>query len=463
MYLARSLVRDFFGGAMPVSNAVRNFLESRAISFDVTPVGEATGFDKNRGLRTVLCKDVNGLVLVVVPQDEFIDIEQLRAVSGRSLRLVYADEQREVLADFDETGLVPLGALLGVSALFHDGIPRDGMLHFTSEDKTGVVSLTASALHGAQYREVAYLDISRKITPEWVAHRQQQQIFTRKRIESMLDDLQGLPAMPEMAERILHVAADANATAQHLAKVIEVDPSLSAQIISYATSAFYGYRGDITSVRDAISRVLGFELVANIAAGISLGTAFNVPADGPIGLSAFWRHAVYTSALAERLCKVVPRDRQASPGAAYLSGLLHDFGYLVLGHMLPAAFESLNQNIAANSTINVTTTESLILGMSHTDIGARLLQLWKLPDEAVIAARYHHTPDYRAEDAIYAHLVSLAEGLLHQQGVISDADKIPSDITRALLGLDAAAIEKAAQPVLDACAELDTLAQVLGR
>lgn len=150
---------------MPVSSAVRNFLESHAISFDATPVGEATGFDKNRGLRTVLCKDANGLILVVVPQDEFIDIEQLHAVSGRSLRLMYADEQREVLPNFDEIGLVPLGALLGVRALLHGGIPRDGLLYFTSVDKTEVVSFTASALHGVQHREVTYLDISRKITP----------------------------------------------------------------------------------------------------------------------------------------------------------------------------------------------------------------------------------------------------------------------------------------------------------
>ncbi|MBI3774660.1 MAG: hypothetical protein HY273_03750 [Gammaproteobacteria bacterium] len=93
----------------------------------------------------------------------------------------------------------------------------------------------------------------------------------------------------------------------------------------------------------------------------------------------------------------------------------------------------------------------------------RLVELSLLQDEAVIAAQYHHAPDYRAEDAVYAHLVGLAEGLLHRQGVISDADTKLSDITLALLGLNDAAIEKAAQPVLDACAELDTLSQLLSR
>ncbi len=443
---------------MSVSSAVKNYFATHATSFEVTQVAATACFDKRRWLRALLCEDLKGRVLVIVPHDDFLDMEVLCAASKRALRPVYAD----VRVNLDAIGLVPLGALLGVPTLMHDGIPRDGKLHFTGTDHTAVVSVDASALHAAQH-EASYVDIARRITPDWVAQRQNQHLFTRKRIESLLEDVEGLPAMPEMAQRILHVAGDINSTAQDLAKVIEVDPSLSAQIISYAASAFYGYRGDITSVRDAISRVLGFELVANIAVGISLGTTFKVSVEGPIGLSAFWRHAVYTSALAERLCKAVPRDRQARPGAAYLSGLLHDFGYLVLGHILPAAFASLNQSIAANATLNVTMIESLTLGMSHTDIGARLLQRWKLPEEAVTAARYHHTPDYRAEDAVYAHLVRLTEGLLHQHGVFGDADPAACEITRALLGLDAAIIATTAQPVLDACTELDTLAQLLSQ
>lgn len=447
---------------MSISNAVKNYFETQTISYEVTPADVVGSLDKRRRLRTVLCEDALGMVLVVVPYDDFLDMDYLRLAAKRALQPVYANKQSAALTRYDEIGLAPLGGLFELPTLLHSGIPRDGKLFFSVGNQAEVVSLDASALHAAQ-REASYLDIAHQITPAWVTQRQQRLIFTRKRIEMLLEDLEGLPAMPEMAHRILQVAGDSDSTAQDLSKVIEVDPSLCAQIISYATSAFYGYRGDITSVRDAIARVLGFELVANIAVGISLGTTFRVPVDGPIGLSAFWRHAVYTSALAERLCKVVPRDRQVRVGMAYLSGLLHDFGFLVLGHILPAAFESLNQSIAANATLNVKTVESLIVGMSHTEIGARLLLRWKLPDEAVIAAQYHHTPDYRAEDAVYAHLIGLAESLLHQQGVISDADTTLSDITLTLLGLNEAAIEKAAQPVLDACAELDTLSQLLSR
>jgi HD-like signal output (HDOD) protein len=112
----------------------------------------------------------------------------------------------------------------------------------------------------------------------------------------------------------------------------------------------------------------------------------------------------------------------------------------------------------------VTTLEDLVVGFRHTDIGDQLLQQWKIHDEAVLAARHHHDPNYRDEFAAYTQLILVAEHLLHQHGVVSDSDWEPvPDTTLALLGLTRESIDKAAQPVIEACAGLDTLAQMLGQ
>lgn len=448
---------------MAVSGVVANFLESHSIAFESIAIDAAESIDAERWLRAVLFRETKNVLLVVVPKDNFLDIEVLCSATGKKLAPVYPETIGEVVPGHDALNavLVPLGALYGVRTLLHQSIPRDGTLYFTDRDGESVLGVAAQDLIAAQ-RDLSQADIAFPVTDEMIKRHRDQHEFMRKRIDALLEDVEGLPAMPQMAQRILQVTGDPSAAAIDLAKVIEVDPSLSAQIISYATSAFYGYRGDITSVREAISRVLGFELVANIALGIAIGTSFKVPAEGPIGLSAFWRHAVYASALAERLCKIVPRDRLARPAMAYLSALLHDFGYLVLGHIMPQAFQQLNQAIAANSTLKISTLENMILGMSHTEIGPRLLQQWKLPDEAVIAAQWHHAAEYRDEFAVYPQLIAVAEHLLHQHGVGSDADIGPLPrFTLSLLGVDESAVERAAQPVIDACAELDSLSQLL--
>lgn len=448
---------------MPVSSVVANYLAKHSLSCEIIALDDGDRIEVGRWLRAVLFQDSKGALLVVVPRDDFLDIDVLRKSTGRPLDPVFAENISALAPNDNEVHavIVPLGVLYGVPTLMHQGVPQDGTLYFTDRDGDTVLGFAAQDLIAAQ-RDLSHADIAMAVTDAFIEQRRAQNAFMRKRVDSLLEDVEGLPAMPQMAQRILQVTGDPSSAAVDLAKVLEVDPSLSAQIISYATSAFYGYRGDITSVREAISRVLGFELVANIALGIAIGTSFKVPAEGPIGLSAFWRHAVYASALVERLCKIVPRDRLARPAMAYLSALLHDFGYLVLGHVMPQAFQQLNHAIAANTTLNINALEQIVLGVTHCEIGPRLLQQWKLPDEVVIAAQWHHTADYRDEFAVYPQLIMVAEHLLHAHGVGSDANAGPvPGLTLSLLGVDASAVERAAQPVIDACAELDSLSQLL--
>ncbi len=443
--------------------AVLDFLDQQAVPHQVIPVTDSSAIDRSRWVRPVLFRDLDGFALVISPLDEFLDIEALRGATGRELRPVFTEIRADFLNNHGGADLFPLGAIYKVPTFIQRDIPRDGPLGIVDGDNINRIEMDAGNFWQLQF-EPTDIAFTTPVTAALIEERIQRHAFSRKRIEAMLGDVEGLPAMPEMSTRILQVTGDPDSDATDLARVIEVDPSLSAQIISYATSAFYGYRGEISSVRDAISRVLGFDLVANIALGIAIGTGFRVTADGPIGLSAFWRHAVYTSALAERISKAVPRDRGVKSGMAYLSGLLHDFGFLLLGHLMPDVFKALNQAIAANPTIEVTTLEDLVVGFRHTDMGDQLLQQWKIHDEAVLAARHHHNPDYRDEMAAYAHLTLVAEHLLHEHGVVSDSSFGPvPESTLALLGLTEQAIAKAARPVLEACAGLDTLAQMLGQ
>src|SRR5690606_8304437 len=109
---------------------------------------------------------------------------------------------------------------------------------------------------------------------------------------------------------------DPTAEAKDLARLVAKDPSLSAQLISWACSPYYGYPGKITSIDDAIIKVLGYDLVMNIALGIAIGQVMRVPNEGPIGLYNYWKHAIYTATLVERLVGLVPRENRPFRGLA---------------------------------------------------------------------------------------------------------------------------------------------------
>src|SRR5690606_21541643 len=88
--------------------------------------------------------------------------------------------------------------------------------------------------------------------------------LTSSRMRQRLDETLEIPPLSSTAERILQLRTNPNATVSELASIVEADPSLAAQVVSWASSPYYAAPGKIRSVQDAIVRVLGFDLVSNL-------------------------------------------------------------------------------------------------------------------------------------------------------------------------------------------------------
>lgn len=288
----------------------------------------------------------------------------------------------------------------------------------------------------------------------------------RRRIEQVYE----LPPMPEMARRILQLRNNPDASIAELAGIVEMDPSLAAQVVRYAASPFYAYRGRINSIHDAITRVLGFDMVMNMALGLATGRSFHNPCEGPLGLHAFWKHAIYTATLAQALAKRMPPKSRPQPGMIYLAGLLHNFGFLLLGHLFPPEFKLLDKLVAAHPESPVTSLEKCVLGMGqaqdllemgHAQIGTWLMQSWHMPEEIVVTLREHHNPEYAGDHALFPHLVMVADHVLKGLGIgdASDDQLPPASLDRLELSEDAVR-ETAALLFID-CTALDMMAQQL--
>ena len=277
----------------------------------------------------------------------------------------------------------------------------------------------------------------------------------RQRIESTTE----LPAMPELAQALLRLNVNPNGNILDLVEIVELDPSLAAQIMRYARSPFFGYRGDIPSLQHAITSVLGYRLTMDIAIGLSLGKSFSIPRNGPLGLYAFWQHSVYSAALVERLITLMPRRHRPLPGLGFLGGLLHNFGVLLLAHLFPRETAQLQQVIKANPERPRVELERQILNTDHTEIGTWLMKSWNLQPEVQVAVSEHHNPRYRGDHAAYAQLTLIADRLLMRHD-IGDADStdLPEDIL-ASLGLSAEEAEEVLAQIIEAADDLNQLSQ----
>jgi HD-like signal output (HDOD) protein len=279
----------------------------------------------------------------------------------------------------------------------------------------------------------------------------------RQRIESTTE----LPAMPDVANELLRLTSNPDGNINDLIEIIELDPSLSAQLLRYANSAFFGHSGDVVTLQQAITGVLGYRVTIDIALGIALGKSFNIPSSGPMGLFTFWQHSVYSAALAERLLPMIPRPQRPTAGLAFLCGLLHNFGILLIGHLFFKETAILAQVRKANPTRSVVELERTVLTADHTEIGTLLMRQWNLPAELQTVAAHHHDPDYQGVHSPYVQLTLLTDRALKSYGIgEAESDEIPDPILDAL-GLSRDDVEKATAAIIDSENDLNQLARQL--
>ncbi len=241
--------------------------------------------------------------------------------------------------------------------------------------------------------------------------------------------LEKLPTLPEIAHRLMHLMGDPLADARKLAEIVMLDPSLTSQVIRWANSPLYGYKGRIESVQDAISRVLGYDYVLSLALGIAAMGPLSLPVDGPLGSRRQWRHNLSSSYLMDKINQQISAENRLSNDQIQLAALLHNMGFLLLGSQFEQEFVYLNRLVAANPDLAVIRIEDFAMATNHTLLGAWLMRAWALPGPIVNVVFHHHNPFYRGEDYLLNLVTFYNDCLLGKLG-IGDAviQHCPGDI-----------------------------------
>ncbi|MBS3963560.1 MAG: HDOD domain-containing protein [Methylomonas sp.] len=229
--------------------------------------------------------------------------------------------------------------------------------------------------------------------------------------------IKALPPLPGTAAQIVQLMANPDADADRLAHIIERDPLLTAQIIRWASSALYGYRGQLTTVKDAIVRVLGYSVVLDMALGLSVLAPLKSPKDGVIGTRIFWVHALSSTRLMAKLANLLPPERLPDQQALFLAGLIHNIGFPLLGHQFQDEFTYLNRLIETNPGLSIFNLESFAFGVNHAELGAWLMTTWAMPEVVTNVVYHHHNPFYRGDHYVLNLLTFVNDCLLGQLGI----------------------------------------------
>ncbi|MGY4491681.1 aminoacyl-tRNA deacylase and HDOD domain-containing protein [Pseudomonas sp. TE3610] len=415
--------------------------------------------DPARKVQAVLLNDAVGALMVLFPQNHLLDLNRLAELTGRKLTAVPLDRMEKMLGKHELAQLPGLPTLTSSPCLYEEQLlnPSDLLIHsgqpgllleITRDDFRKMLSKASAGNFGEPLTSIRPNldrpdDDRQEIT-------QAVQVFTARRIQQRLEATIEIPPLAETAQKIIKLRVDPNATIDDITGVVETDPALAAQVVSWAASPYYASPGKIRSVEDAIVRVLGFDLVINLALGLALGKTLSLPKDQPQHATPYWQQSIYTAAVIEGLTRAIPRAQRPETGLTYLAGLLHNFGYLLLAHVFPPHFSLICRHLEVNPHLCHSYVEQHLLGITREQIGAWLMRFWDMPEELATALRFQHDPSYDGDYAQYPNLVCLAVRLLRSRGIGSGADEgIPDELLERL-GLTRDKAEDVVSKVLDA-------------
>ena len=209
-------------------------------------------------------------------------------------------------------------------------------------------------------------------------------------LRSLVGGIKSLPSLPSLYLDITRELRSPDPDLDDLIEKIQMDPAIVAKVLQLVNSGFFALPERIGDVAEAV-RLLGIEMLQSLV--LLTGVFSQFEQEGGIFLSvhSFWRHSLAVARLAQAVVRFLPNG-EAIRQEAFTAGLLHDIGDLILGVHRHREHVQANQ-VATNEKLPRHRVERQLLGASHAEIGAYMLNLWGLPNTIVEAVAFHHDPD----------------------------------------------------------------------
>ncbi|KAB0667438.1 HDOD domain-containing protein [Oryzomonas japonica] len=231
-------------------------------------------------------------------------------------------------------------------------------------------------------------------------------------LETLIMNASDLPTIPVVATKVMQLVGSETTTSEELAKIVAADPAVAARVLKISNSSFYGCQRQIQTLSHAIM-ILGFSTLKSLVVAASVKQVYK-----PYGLTEkmLWEHS-FGAGLAARIIAGV--TRLVNEEEAFLGGLFHDIGKIIMNTMDSQQFQAVMQK-CYNDRISFLEAERQVYPYSHADVGALVIKKWNFPTILMQAVQKHHTFDFADDEDPYqmrlTSVVGLANLFCHRVG-----------------------------------------------
>lgn len=234
-----------------------------------------------------------------------------------------------------------------------------------------------------------------------------------KDLEQLIMTASDLPTIPVVATKVMQLIESECTTAEELARIVSADPAVAARVLKISNSSFYGCQRQIQTLSHAIM-MLGYNTLRSLVVAASVKQVYK-----PYGLTEkmLWEHS-FGAGLAARI--IAHHTRIINEEEAFLGGLFHDIGKIIMNFFDSQKFQSVMQK-CFNEEISFTEAEHQVYSYTHSEVGALVIKKWNFPEMLMKSILQHNdfnfAEDEDASQIILTCVVGLGNLFCHKLGI----------------------------------------------
>ncbi len=208
------------------------------------------------------------------------------------------------------------------------------------------------------------------------------------KLRKLISGIDNLPTLPKIYLDLENALSSEKSSLKEIAEIVSHDITITAKILQLVNSAFFGLPTTISNISQAV-QYLGLNIIKSLVIYIKVFSMVDESPSQRFFFNSIWEHS-YKVANAAKAIALEEGFERADVEEAFLSGLLHDIGKIILTKVDGYPDKILTH--AKENKLTFTDAELDLLDTSHSEAGAYLLGIWGLPDRIVENVAFHHFP-----------------------------------------------------------------------
>lgn len=222
----------------------------------------------------------------------------------------------------------------------------------------------------------------------------------------LLRTMGDLPAMPQIVTKIQELMADPNSSMEMMSDLIKIEPSIAANVLKLANSAYYGFSGKVSSIQRALV-LLGIKTIRDVVIMSGISGFLNKTLKGyGVNSGNMWKHSIAVAMGSKIIAKKI---RPELENDVFFAGIIHDIGKIILDQHVYERKDDFDAFMKDGKNTFLYA-EKQILGLDHPEMAAEFCEKWKIPERQILAVRFHHYPS-RSNGNELAYILHIADSI----------------------------------------------------